>query len=469
MIINDILKQLSSFLRSHNDDIIDRFHNLYSVIGISIYVVILSSKQYYGEPLQCTIRNSINGDTAKFFHSMCWLHGTFKVTDKNDTLMDFKEKSPVRYYQWLPMILVLMITLYRIPMLIWKFMIYLNGFELSYVAKAIMSKFYLDEYHESSNWSKGQKAIESINDHLKMRFLKQKNYISRKFNLRPKIFMERKMPDGTQLNKSDYRKEFPNLKTKSVFPLLGPYLLVKILYLLNIGLNVLGLSYIFGFNYLTFGIDFTNILISQNETYFLNPYFPKRVICTTNLYSFQKENKNSEVCSLPINLFNEIFFYGYWFWLIILSFLSISSIFYWLLIYIKAYRRKIVLNALQIDPEKDINLSYTAAFYFGEEANHQLADSFLQEKTGYTLMENFELFFKHVCSPDVIFVIKMISLNSNSLAMRDLLNNLWDNYLDLEDLKLKGITHRPVNQVKRPLLMPPRIQERLNEEENSEA
>jgi hypothetical protein len=67
-----------------------------------------------------------------------------------------------------------------------------------------------------------------------------------------------------------------------------------------------------------------------------------------------------------------------------------------------------------------------------------------------SLKENFDLFFNHVCSVDVIFVMLLIKINSNALAFRDILNNLWDTYLDFgEDLKVKEIQHRPINFVKR--------------------
>lgn len=136
--------------------------------------------------------------------------------------------------------------------------------------------------------------------------------------------------------------------------------------------------------------------------------------------------------------------------MIILAIFTILSIFYWILIAIKSYRRNLVLHALQLAKDQNIQTSYTAALYFGDEANFETADAFLKEKTGMTLMENFDLFFNDVCSIDVVFVVKLISLNSNSLAFRDIFNNLWETYLDLDDLKIKDIKHRPVITLKRP-------------------
>lgn len=379
------------------------------------------------------------------------MNGTYVVRDEGDTLLDFEMPSKYYFYQWLVPLLIFLSWLYRLPSLLWKFVIHLNGFDLSFVTKKVIKEMYKNEYKESSNWLKTQQAIDSINENLRSIFLKQKSYLNKKFNIRQKIYGENEK--DREIDMAKMRKKFPNLKRKSTFPLLAPYLIIKLIYLSNILFNFWFLSIMLGFNYFTYGIVFLERMSSNNYK-FLNEFFPKRVLCTTQIQSFQKENQATFVCSLSINLLNEIFFIVYWFWLVILSLLTISSILHWLLLVIRPYRRNLVLNCLQLNPKKNLNRSYTAAYYFSEDVTHDLADSFLIEKTGLSLIENFELFFNDVCSIDVIFVIKMIALNSNSMAMRDFLNNLWDHYLDLEDLKLRGVKHRPSLPVKRPLLSP---------------
>ncbi len=34
--------------------------------------------------------------------------------------------------------------------------------------------------------------------------------------------------------------------------------------------------------------------------------------------------------------------------------------------------------------------------------------------------------------------------------MRDILNNLWDQYLDIENIKFKDVKQRPIPAIKRP-------------------
>ena len=70
MILDDILKQLSAFLGNYNDDAVDRLHYLYSAISLSIYLIFITSKQYYGEPIQCVPNAGTAADTIKYMHSM---------------------------------------------------------------------------------------------------------------------------------------------------------------------------------------------------------------------------------------------------------------------------------------------------------------------------------------------------------------------------------------------------------------
>jgi hypothetical protein len=70
MILDEVLKQVNGFLRNYNDDVVDRFHYVYTVIGLSIYLVFLTSKQYLGDMIQCNFNGGFNGDTIKYATTM---------------------------------------------------------------------------------------------------------------------------------------------------------------------------------------------------------------------------------------------------------------------------------------------------------------------------------------------------------------------------------------------------------------
>lgn len=173
------------------------------------------------------------------------MNGTFIVQQPVNG-RDVLAQRRINYYQWMVFVLVLQCFLFSLPSYFWNYLLYLNGFDMVYVNKNIMQQIYLDEYVESLNWSKTQRKIESISDHIRMTFLKQKNAITDKFNIKVK---DESKPNTKE--KADIRKQFPNLKTKRTFPLFMPYVLVKLAYMLVIVANFEFLSWRFGFNYYT--------------------------------------------------------------------------------------------------------------------------------------------------------------------------------------------------------------------------
>jgi hypothetical protein len=84
-----------------------------------------------------------------------------------------------------------------------------------------------------------------------------------------------------------------------------------------------------------------------------------------------------------------------------------------------------------------------AAYCFGEQTTYESANKFLFDQTGLNLKENLDEFVHDVCGIDVLFTLKMISINSNQLALRDIFNSLWFQYLNLDKEKSGNLCQRP--------------------------
>ncbi len=135
------------------------------------------------------------------------------------------------------------------------------------------------------------------------------------------------------IEKASLRRKFPNLKTKPAFPLFVPYILIKLVYVANVVFHFYLLSEIFSIDYFRFGINLLKNLV-QNKFGLINEYFPKRTLCDLELFAKLSVSDYTIHCSLPINLFNEIFYFGFWYWLIFVCFITLTSIFYWLLMFV---------------------------------------------------------------------------------------------------------------------------------------
>lgn len=70
MILNDILKLATVFNDNSNDDVVDKLYYKYSVVGMSVYLLFLTIKQYVGDPIQCIVNSGTSGEIVKYIHSM---------------------------------------------------------------------------------------------------------------------------------------------------------------------------------------------------------------------------------------------------------------------------------------------------------------------------------------------------------------------------------------------------------------
>ena len=51
--IGSILGELTKFVNKHDDDATDRYNHRYTVMILAVFVFLIASKQYFGEPIVC--------------------------------------------------------------------------------------------------------------------------------------------------------------------------------------------------------------------------------------------------------------------------------------------------------------------------------------------------------------------------------------------------------------------------------
>jgi hypothetical protein len=51
VLLNTVLQEIKTFVNKHDDDIVDRFNNRYTVILLAIFMILIAGKQYYGDPI----------------------------------------------------------------------------------------------------------------------------------------------------------------------------------------------------------------------------------------------------------------------------------------------------------------------------------------------------------------------------------------------------------------------------------
>ena len=49
--LGSIIEEIRIFTNKHDDDIVDRYNHRYTVVGLAIFIFVIASKQYFGEPI----------------------------------------------------------------------------------------------------------------------------------------------------------------------------------------------------------------------------------------------------------------------------------------------------------------------------------------------------------------------------------------------------------------------------------
>ena len=49
--LTSVIQEVKKFVNKHDDDLVDRFNNRYTVIFVSVFMILIASIQYIGSPI----------------------------------------------------------------------------------------------------------------------------------------------------------------------------------------------------------------------------------------------------------------------------------------------------------------------------------------------------------------------------------------------------------------------------------
>jgi len=132
----DLFSHLSSFLKIGDSVTIDnnvfRLHYKASVMVLTMCTVLVTAKQYIGDPIDCMVGSQ--GIPGNIMDTYCWIHSTFSIPERfvgrqgedlahpgiGPIRMDGKEPVYHKYYQWVCFALFFQAGLFYIPRYLWK-------------------------------------------------------------------------------------------------------------------------------------------------------------------------------------------------------------------------------------------------------------------------------------------------------------------------------------------------------------
>ena len=456
------LPKVSLPVGGRDDDVFsDRLNYKYTsfVLIISSFIITYKILQY--DHIQCWVP-AILARYEHYINIYCWISNTYYVTFKEQTTsLTNKHERMVKYYQWVPLILLILAFCFLLPRFVYRFFTKQSGVDMLNMADASVS------YMTVEKFDKRRKILIYLTNTI--HFYSSCNRAKRA----KKGFTHSGVGAGSSSGMISNKSSKPH-----IYDLLcchgrinGAYLTVlyiftKITYIANSIAQLFLLNLFLGFKYNTQGFtmlkEITRNLIGDGRVLNTNPYkqqngpsnmqfddmshqqnfysesifpvsldgsmqnnppinptpdsisstlihryFPRESACDFRV----RMNVDSMVhnytvqCVLPINLFNEQLFTLLWVWL-------------WLVCVVNCY--DLIIWILRLLPGSRYN-------YVRDRIRFKYSEN--------TVKRNLNSFVKDYLSFDGVFLLRILSLNSSDSVTYDVVQSLWNNYTEGNRIK----------------------------------
>ncbi|KAL4127160.1 hypothetical protein QTP88_011358 [Uroleucon formosanum] len=269
------------------DNNIFRLHYKVTVIVLATFSVIVTTRQYVGDPIDCLVHDM----PTHIMDSYCWVHSTFTVNNKVHARIGKDAVQPGvgpyvegkdevtyhKYYQWVCFVLFFQAVCFYIPRYLWKT---LEGGRIQALV-ANLRVVMLDKEQKSKSISQ---LVEYFID---------------------------------------------NLHTHNIY--LMWYYICEMLNFVNVFTQMTFLNYFFEGEFGLYGLDvFRFTAMDPRERGDpMSRIFPKVAKCTFEQYgSSGTIQKVDGLCLLPLNVLNEKIYVFLWFWFLFIAVLSSFSLVY---------------------------------------------------------------------------------------------------------------------------------------------
>lgn len=307
------------------------------------------------------------------------------MTEEIPLNIDQRQSAELTYYQWVPIILLFMAFLFKLPNMVWRIF---NGGSGLNMDKCV----YFAEKAQYDSPEERDKSLYAVARFMDKWLDTNKEY---KWN----VFVR------TKHQASRFLCFFCNKRAGRY--LTAMYLFVKVLYVANAIGQLFLLNAFLSTSYNFYGFEFMENM-AQNGPWRESPRFPRVTLCDIRIRQLQNLQRFTVQCVLPINLFNEKIFIFIWFWLVFIACIASFNLVYWTyLIMFTKNKVDYAKKYLKINDELHTNFDKKLAAKF--------AESYLRD--------------------DGIFLLRIIARNSTDMVVTDLVKHLWAIFKDKQNTK----------------------------------
>jgi len=286
----DIFGSVKSLLKLDEiciDNNIFRLHYKATVIVLVTSSLLVTSKQYIGDPINCIVDPDIPQNVMDTY---CWIHATFTIPNRasSETVGEVphpgviasspnQEKKYHKYYQWVCFTLFFQAVLFYIPRYLWKI------------------------------WDGGR--IKMLVQDLNLPIVDPDQKEDRK-----KVLVDYFIEDR-------HGHDFYAIK----------FFFCEFLNLVNVVGQLFLMNFFLGGEFTTYGSDVLAMteLEQEQRTDPMSKVFPKVTKCTFHKFGPSGTVQGFDgLCVLPLNIINEKIYVFIWFWFVLLAFITGTQITY---------------------------------------------------------------------------------------------------------------------------------------------
>nr|AAF75840.1 putative gap junction protein pannexin [Girardia tigrina] len=393
--------KLFSLRTRRDDDFTDRLSHHYTALFLLITSILISSKQYVGDPIHCWVPKEFSDPWQKYANNYCWIKNTYTVPSYDFMSIpkpDERKKLEINYYQWVPIVLLIQSLLFYFPTIIWRILNWTVGINIQdMIGKAMDVCSTIRTVPEKEKNDKTESKDEKEEQSSSKEEEPEVPGIIRDIANHLEISIE-----FVEKSKSNFVKALRNLfvcgfgSRKYGSYLITLYFVTKLLYIINVIGQIFLLTHSLNVLVRFFGFKVLSDL-GKGDDWKSTGHFPRVTMCDFQIRNLGQRTNYSVQCVLPINLFNKKIYIFIWFWIFLVSILTVYSFFHWIFRMLSFQKVKFIRGLLL----KGLNK------WSG--GDNDLLRSFIND----------------YLKSDGVFLMYLIYINSGDIVTTQLLEVLW--------------------------------------------
>ncbi|CAG5136836.1 unnamed protein product [Candidula unifasciata] len=364
----------------NDDDLNDRVNHLYTTGILIIFTVVVSARQYVGDPIRCWCPAQFTGAHVDYTNNICWI--------SNTTMCPWTMENELTYYQWVPVMLLIQALMFYIPCIMWRLLNGQSGINVDRIVSLAS-----DAQYEAPEIR--IRTIKFVVRHIDRCLDNQRES-------RPRCCVTLLHILSAKLSLLCGRR-YGNY-------LVATYLAMKVLYISNAIGQLFMLNAFLATEYNLYGFEVLEDLIEEHD-WTASRRFPRVTMCDFDIRQMSNNHHYTVQCVLPINLFNEKIYIFLWFWLVFVAVVTCYSFLSWLwhmmfpssrTHYIRKFLK--IMDRISSGPDK------------------KLATRFTME------------YLRH----DGVFTLRLVGKNSSDIVVAEIVSGLWDLYRSKKSIQIRN-------------------------------